>query len=685
MTATDRLGLRFPQRLTKPLALANVTVVPMDSNRVLARQTVVIEDGVISTVGPSDLVSTGRAKVVDCSNKYLAPGLADMHVHCWELTDIALYLANGVTTVRNMRGAPFHLALRQRVARAEIPGPQMITTTPLIDGVDTRNRTTRPDSLPLGDPDDARPMVSRLAARGYQQVKAYQSLSGRALRALGAASAEAGLRMTGHCPDGVTYEQSIGAGMSCFEHLTGIATGHRKARAPALPDPLNSSRYLRGAFLLARDADLGAIARLADRMAEREIWNCPTVIVNSVTTRSMSSHREDPELRYAPFQLASRWRWLMSRRLGGAGASGCEDARALIQAKTAATLGIVSILHRAGAPLLVGTDARSPFVHPGFAIHDELEHFVEAGLTRYEALRCATADAARFLREDDAWGTVAEGKRADLLVLDGNPLADLQTLRDPQAVLANGFYLQRENLKALLRERERWARQVERLPPVKLAGAPKDDARPAAEGRLTETRFAAPTVTTAYRHRRLADGGYRIEETHAAAPAGTRGWLNLRLAHDLVILDGESVVEGPLGKEACVFGRRSGGGYAVRVTDVDGHTTTTDLEATSLFPSERLSVSFYPVGLGSPEVANRLEAVPVPSLSIDNGEARIIVIAVSRSGDRPAEKHREGVVWRLTVDRPGEPALYLHRFGCRGNLVESTEVGSLSALRVTPS
>ena len=113
---------------------------------------------------------------------------------------------------------------------------------------------------------------------------------------------------------------------------------------------------------------------------------------------------------------------------------------------------IVSILHEEGAPLLVGTDTSVRLVVQGFSIHEELASFVGAGMTPYEALRCTTSEAARFLGQSETWGTVTEGKRADLILTRGNPLVSVKALRDPDGVFLNGFHLTRADLDSLLNQ-----------------------------------------------------------------------------------------------------------------------------------------------------------------------------------------------------------------------------------------
>jgi len=172
----------------------------MDSERLLADHTLLLEDGVIRRIGPATSVALGEAEVIDASGLYVLPGLADMHVHYNDPGVAGILIANGITRVRNMWGSPSQLALNQKVRSGEFPGPWIASTSPIIDGLGTHGQTAWPGSVLMMDPDGAEPLVKQYARRGYRQIKAYQWLAPEVLRALGLAAHGAGLRMVGHCP-----------------------------------------------------------------------------------------------------------------------------------------------------------------------------------------------------------------------------------------------------------------------------------------------------------------------------------------------------------------------------------------------------------------------------------------------------------------------------------------------------
>ena len=440
----------FRPRLTQPLAVAHVTVVPMDAERLFPDHTVIIEDGVIRALAPSSALETEGLPVVDGSGKYLMPGLADMHVHYWDTGEFALYLANGVTFVRNMFGAPLHLELEQRVQRGELPGPHIITTSPIIDGPGPDGQPIWPGSALLVQPEQAGPLVRQYAADGYQQIKAYSQLTRETLQALGMASAEAGLRMTGHCPNGLTFEEAIAAGMTCFEHLEEVQNGHLQdsldLAALATLGNIPRFRQLNGAI------DYDKMRRLGHQMAAEHIWNCPTLVLPQQMSQDLTRALMSPLLAYESQATLSQWnpandvRFERMRTTREAWAS-------VIQEVVEVLIGIVAVFHEEGAPLLLGNDTPNPFVFQGFSVHQELTNLRSAGLTPFEALQCGTSEAARFVGQTEVWGTIAEGKRADLLLIGANPLTDVEAVRDIDAVFVNGFHFSRSDLAALLQQR----------------------------------------------------------------------------------------------------------------------------------------------------------------------------------------------------------------------------------------
>lgn len=398
------------------IAFVDVTVVPMDRNRVLEHQTVVVRGGRIETVGAEK--PPEGATVIDGRGRFLMPGLADLHVHAWYEEELLLFLANGVTTVRNLWGKPMHLRWRGEIERGERLGPAFLTTGDITDG--------RPPvwqgSTGVGTAEEARAVVAAQHADGFREVKIYDRLSLEAYEALLEEARRLDMRVTGHVPTAVGIDRALGR-QDCIEHLDGYF-----------------HLFWRWDETLAKD--------LARRTAVAGTWNCPTLIVYErvVAPDEAEKLRARPEMRYVPPRLFATWDPKRDFRFKDMRA---EDFRGL-PARNRRRRALVKLLHDAGAPLVLGTDAGNPFVVAGWSAHDELALLVTAGLTPFEALSTATRNAAEYLGDDA--GTVAVGKRADLLLLEGNPLEDVRHAAWPVGVMVRGRWLPAEEIARRLDE-----------------------------------------------------------------------------------------------------------------------------------------------------------------------------------------------------------------------------------------
>lgn len=637
----------FPARLSEPLAITHVTVVPLDEERLLADHTVIIKNGVIRALGPSNVIETTGTCVIDGTGKYLLPGLADMHVHYWDVGEFTMFLASGVTLVRNMWGGPLHLALEQQVRQGALPGPHIITTSPIIDGLGHRGKTVHQGSILLTEPQAAAALVKRYAARGYQQIKAYSQLTPATLQALGEAAKAVGLRMVGHCPQSMTFEEAIAAGMSCFEHLTAITNGHMLEGFNLNNFKLSRMEYL---SLQAQYIDYEAIRRLAQYMAVEHIWNCPTLVVWQSLAVEQAVLMQNPLLRY---QLPTRVGLFSEVRLPDSEFTERERLE-IGKAWEEMRLRIVAILHEEGVPLLLGTDTPNPHVYQGFAIHEELALFVRAGLRPYEALLTGTREAARFLGESELWGTVSVGKRADLLLVETNPLAEVAAVQRPEAVFVNEFYLTREVLDALLAQKVAFVSDVYRYLPIELEAVASEE-RIVVAGMWQETIADTEVDRVAYRHTRLEDETWLIEQCYIAT-RGNSGGLHrhktrLWMRPDGVVLRAEERRELLLGEETCIVERTGQGGYRAERREVDGCETVTMLAADVLVPGERLAITALPLLL---KAQGQLEnEVSLSALNVDANCVSIVPMKLVPLLEDENTSKELGVHWEVIIERPG--------------------------------
>jgi hypothetical protein len=427
------------------LAIEHVTAIPMDRERRLADHTVLVRDGRIAALAPAAEVAVpSDARRIDGRGRFLMPGLADMHVHVWSENDLFLFVANGVTTVRNLFGAPLHLAWRAEIKRGERVGPRLYTAGPIIDG----KPAFWPGSFELVDPAEAAEEVARQRAAGYDFLKPYAGLSRECYEALAIAAEEQGLRLMGHVPAAVGLEGVLAARQHTIEHLDGWA----RAARPADSRFARVDRWSEGEVWLEVEPErLGELARA---MHATGTWNCPTLVVFTKWAQGDEARAllARPEMRYVSPFLRALWAPnAPGNYLTRMPAAAVESARRSVPALQRA----VAALSEAGAGLVLGTDMGNPCVVAGFALHEELALFVGAGLSPYQALRAGTADAARCMDAAGEWGTLAPGLRADLLLLAADPLLDVANAARRVGVVLAGRWFPEEELTAELERRAR--------------------------------------------------------------------------------------------------------------------------------------------------------------------------------------------------------------------------------------
>ncbi|MCA1560539.1 MAG: amidohydrolase family protein [Acidobacteria bacterium] len=445
VTATEgpgRAAVALRPAVSQTLAFEHATVVPMDRERVLHDQTVLVVDGRIAAVASSAEVAVpSGAERIDGRGKFMMPGLADMHVHLWDQRTLMLFVANGVTTVRNMWGAPRHLTWRREIASGERLGPTIYTTGPLIDGTPPIWNT----SVVVETPEEAERVVADQKRAGYDFVKVYSMLSREAYAALFAAAGRHGIKVVGHVPAAAGLDAALDAKQASIEHLTGYFEATQTASSPLIG--ASDRRLLRQ---LPAYVDEGRFSTVATATARAGVWNSVTLVVAQkfVPSTEAATLLARPEMRFVPPRLRAGWDPTKDFRMRDRTARDWELQRRGDTLRNA----LVSSLHRAHARILLGTDTPNPFVAPGFSIHEELRNLVAAGLTPYEAIRAGTRDAAEFLDGLADFGTVEPGRRADLLLVDGNPLDDVANVARLAGVMIRGRWLPAAELQRMLNE-----------------------------------------------------------------------------------------------------------------------------------------------------------------------------------------------------------------------------------------
>jgi len=406
-------------------AIINVNVVPMHAETVIPAQTVVVKDGLISAIGSVDKVPVPEdAEVVDGTDRYLMPGFVEMHAHVPGTTSqnlgrvLTLFAANGVTTIRGMLGRPSHLILRQQLLSGEVFGPRLFTSGPSMNGNSVSNVA------------DGVVKAREQHAAGYDFIKIHPGLSADEFLAIAAEANTLGIPFAGHVPVAVGVENALLSGMATIDHLDGYV-------AALMPINSDQSGGYGGFFdvLLVAHVNDERVPELAQKTAAAGVWNVPTesLFEHRVSDVSVVELSNRSEMHYMPAATVERWASIKQQQLDERGFNAGIGARAI-----AIRRGIIFSLHRAGARLLLGSDAPQVFNVPGFSLHRELAFLVEAGLTPYEALQAGTTAAAEFLGTNA--GSVAIGRDADLVLLDANPLTDISNTRRVYGVMLRGAW-----------------------------------------------------------------------------------------------------------------------------------------------------------------------------------------------------------------------------------------------------
>jgi imidazolonepropionase-like amidohydrolase len=446
------------------LAITHVNVIDTTGAPPRPDMTVIVRDGRIVEFGKSDAVhAPAGAKTVQATGKYLIPGLWDMHVHTvfgdWlprdEKVVLPLFVANGVTGVRDMGGDLDVLKeWRAAIAAGRLLGPRMIIAGPMLDGPAPRF----PSSAPVANAADGRKVVDDLKARGVDFIKIQSLIPREGYFAAADEAKKLGIVFVGHVPDAVRASEASDAGQKSIEHFTGIFEGCSTIEDQLIKGP-------KGLGLNVKTYDPGRAKTLIALMAKNQTWQVPTLVWERgqwLIDNIDKSH--DPLTKYAPAAWRDRtWPMFVSDIMKTMDTDPLPVRKKFVQMELDMTLA----MFRAGVPFMAGTDtAAGVHVFPGFSLHEELALFVRAGLTPLQALQTATLNPAKFMNRLADMGTVEQGKLADLVLLDANPLDDIDNTRKIRAVVLAGRYFDRAALDAMLHGVEA-AAAAERDPPVK--------------------------------------------------------------------------------------------------------------------------------------------------------------------------------------------------------------------------
>jgi imidazolonepropionase-like amidohydrolase len=433
-------------------AITDVTVIPMTGDTTLRGTTVVVRDGRIAEIGATRNVKVpSAARRVDGRGKYLIPGLADMHTHLYSDGDIpdsvgkyelGVMVANGVTATRLMIGTPEHFTLRREVEAGRIAGPQLWIASPQFTGKEDVN------SRVVTTPEDARVAVKEMAEKGYDFIKLTLFITPAVYDAIVDEAKRQRIPVVGHVDPEVGVARALQAKQQ-IEHLDNYLESVLADSAP-MKTSVSDRGLFRPKYWESLDwIDDRKVERIAGETARAGIFTCPTLTVFKTAFalgQSLEEIQSRPDWAIMPPEL--RKLYLGAREKYWSQAASEERRMRYVEVRNR----LVKAIADSGGKIMAGSDTPEWFFGYGWTIHREMESLVAAGLTPYQALAAATRNPAEFVRASKEWGAIEKGKRADLLLLEANPLEDIRNTARIEAVSVGGRWLDRAERERMIDE-----------------------------------------------------------------------------------------------------------------------------------------------------------------------------------------------------------------------------------------
>jgi imidazolonepropionase-like amidohydrolase len=438
--------------------LTHATIIDSTTNSPRTDQAVVIDRGRIIEIIPTARIKLPKgARIINCQGEFLIPGLWDMHVHIAGLNAdpawskkvlLPLLVAYGITGVRDMGGdLDTLLAWKRDIESGLLLGPHIVASGPFLVGSGKKTA----EQYPVSNVDAARAAVRELKGKGADFIKIISLPSKEVFFAVAGEAKKQGISFAGHLPFQVSALEASNAGIRSIEHLLYSAFSlsfsskedDLRARLVAAEEKGDSVAWEQIAHEADATYDKEKAGTLFEALKRNGTWVTPTLASLDITAHPEDWSVDDPQLGFVPPVLAEQWRDSLHD-------AQMKERAAWLARQAANDWRLTGELHKAGIPLLVGSDSLDPFVFSGESLHRELAELVRAGLTPAEALGDATSGAATFLGRDKDFGTVEVGKRADLVLLDGSPLENIANTQRIAGVIRDGNYLDRAALDKLL-------------------------------------------------------------------------------------------------------------------------------------------------------------------------------------------------------------------------------------------
>lgn len=411
-------------------AITHVTVLPMNSNAVLQDYNVLLKDGKVFKMGPANTLKVKQKKgVIDGTGKYLMPGLTEMHAHIptpqegddtWVRQVLFLYLSQGVTTIRGMLGDPYLLGLRKDVMDGKILGPRIFTSSPSMNGT----------SIPT--PAEARLKVTQYKKDGYDFLKIHPGVKREVFDTLAKIAHQLNFPFSGHVPAEVGIRHALASKYGSVDHIDGYLEG--LVPADVLAQSPNGGFF---GYAFVPQADEKLIDGLAAETKKQGVWVVPTqsLFTRWFSPKDANALANEPEMQYMPSKILFQWRQSKSNL------TTANYSEVLWQRFIGLRHKILQSLHRANVDFLLGSDAPQVFNVPGFSLHHEMKSLAEANIPTQVILHSGTANPARFFGQSGKFGTIEPGASADFILLEANPLENVDNAGKQVGVMVRGKWL----------------------------------------------------------------------------------------------------------------------------------------------------------------------------------------------------------------------------------------------------
>ncbi len=423
-------------RAGKPdIVITRVNIVDVKTGKILKNKTLTIDNNRISAIYDNEIVSSDSTIVIDGKGKYLIPGLWDMHAHYkWSHVDLdPLLIANGITGVREMWGnMPAFVEIPKRSQQEGLLSPDVYLSGDLLDG--------NPPCFPAGSlvvttPDEAVAAVKKQIDQHVDFIKVYSMLTEESFMAIANEAKKRNITFAGHIPNRVSIYKAIEAGMSSSEHLYGFLN--------ACSSVDTSNEALISTFSEKRFDSICSV------LAKSSMWLCPTLTVNrAMSYLNDSIFINDNRIAYLPEYIINIW----NQKMNPYSKSQIDNFANSARVRYLFELSLIGKMNEKGVKFIAGTDFPNPYVFPGFSLHDELSLMVKGGMPTLDALRSATINPAIFMNKKADFGSVEVGKLASLVVLNKNPLENIENTKTIESVIVRGKVYNRKALDLMLEQ-----------------------------------------------------------------------------------------------------------------------------------------------------------------------------------------------------------------------------------------